>query len=117
MIPLWIRVKPIEEEDADHVVGADYVRDDVAEVARGELKDVAIALGTDDQNLLDHRYHLKHDYSTERGGMSSPEAPEALRAAQQELLKTADQITDPSLRTSFLNIPLHRQILTELARA
>jgi hypothetical protein len=51
------------------------------------------------------------------GVVSSPEAPEALRAAQQELLKTADQITDPSLRTSFLNIPLHRQILTELARA
>jgi hypothetical protein len=24
---------------------------------RGELKDVAIALGTDDQSLLDHRYH------------------------------------------------------------
>jgi tetratricopeptide (TPR) repeat protein len=49
--------------------------------------------------------------------LNRPEAPEALRAAQQELLKTADQITDPSLRTSFLNIPLHRQILTELARA
>jgi tetratricopeptide (TPR) repeat protein len=49
--------------------------------------------------------------------LNRPQAPEALRAAQQELLKTADQITDPSLRTSFLNIPLHRQILTELARA
>jgi predicted ATPase/DNA-binding SARP family transcriptional activator len=49
--------------------------------------------------------------------LQRPEALEALRAAQQELLKTADQITDPSLRTSFLNIPLHRQILTEIARA
>jgi DNA-binding SARP family transcriptional activator len=49
--------------------------------------------------------------------LNRPQAPEALRAAQQELLKTADQITDPSLRTSFLDIPLHRQILTELARA
>jgi tetratricopeptide (TPR) repeat protein len=49
--------------------------------------------------------------------LNRPQALEALRAAQQELLKTADQITDPSLRTSFLNIPLHRQILTELARA
>jgi predicted ATPase/DNA-binding SARP family transcriptional activator len=49
--------------------------------------------------------------------LARPEAFEALRAAYDELLKTADQITDPSLRTSFLNIPLHRQILTELARA
>jgi hypothetical protein len=49
--------------------------------------------------------------------LNRPQAPEALRAAYDELLKTADQITDPSLRTSFLNIPLHRQILTELARA
>jgi hypothetical protein len=56
-IPLWIRVKPIEKENTDHVVGADYVRDDVAQVTRGELKDVAIALGTDDKSLLDHRYH------------------------------------------------------------
>jgi hypothetical protein len=51
--------KPIEEENTDHVVGADYVRDDVAQILWGELEDVAIALGTDDQSLLDHVYHPK----------------------------------------------------------
>ena len=49
--------------------------------------------------------------------LNRPEALEVLRAAQQELLRTANQITDPSLRTSFLEIPLHREILAESSRA
>jgi tetratricopeptide (TPR) repeat protein len=44
--------------------------------------------------------------------LNSPEAPDALRKAYGELQKTANQITDESLRASFLSIPLHREILT-----
>lgn len=43
--------------------------------------------------------------------LGRPEAQDALRKAHDELQKTAQQITDESLRTSFLNIPLHREIL------
>lgn len=42
--------------------------------------------------------------------LGHPEATDALHAAYDELLKTAKRITDDSLRTSFLNIPLHREI-------
>ncbi len=49
--------------------------------------------------------------------LNCPEALEALRAAQQELLRTANQITDPSLRKSFLESPLHREILAEISRS
>jgi tetratricopeptide (TPR) repeat protein len=44
--------------------------------------------------------------------LNHPEAPHALRKAYDELQRTANQITDDSLRTSFLNIPLHREILS-----
>ncbi len=45
--------------------------------------------------------------------LHDPNAFEALRQAYEELQKIAHQITDPSLRQSFLAIPLHRQILSE----
>ena len=38
-------------------------------------------------------------------------ARDALNRAHEELRKTAEHITDPELRSSFLEIPLHRQIL------
>ncbi len=41
-----------------------------------------------------------------------PQAPDALRKAYDELQKTAKQITDKPLQNSFLNIPLHREILS-----
>ncbi len=44
--------------------------------------------------------------------LGRPEAADALHTAHSELLKTANQITDPSLRQSFLAIPLHREILS-----
>ncbi|MFN4218988.1 MAG: ATP-binding protein [Candidatus Bipolaricaulia bacterium] len=42
--------------------------------------------------------------------LNRPEAVDALQTAYSELQKTANRITDDSLRHSFLNIPLHRQI-------
>lgn len=49
--------------------------------------------------------------------LSHPEALDALHAAVDELQKTAAQVTDPSLRSSFLNIPIYREILTESLNA
>lgn len=49
--------------------------------------------------------------------LGRPEAADALRAAQAELLKTANHITDDSLRQSFLEIPLHRQIAAEYRKS
>jgi DNA-binding SARP family transcriptional activator len=45
------------------------------------------------------------------------EARGFLHQAYTKLQQLADKFTDDHLRASFLNIPLHRQILTELARA
>ena len=50
-----------------------------------------------------YRYRALH-------ALGRPEAADALRAAQAELLKTAHHITDDSLRQSFFALPLHRQI-------
>lgn len=44
--------------------------------------------------------------------LNHPQAPDALRKAYDELQRTANQITDESLRASFLNIPLHREVLS-----
>ena len=64
--------------------------------------------------LLIRAHYLK--YRALRA-LHRPEAADALRAAQTELLKTANQITDESLRTSFLAIPLHRHILSEIPQS
>jgi len=61
--------------------------------------------------LLIRAHYLKHRALR---ALNRPEAADALRAAQTELLKTANQITDESLRSSFLEIPLHREILSAI---
>jgi len=61
--------------------------------------------------LLIRAHYLKH---RALHALNRPEAADALRSAQAELLKTANQIADESLRTSFLDIPLHRQILSAI---
>ncbi len=55
---------------------------------------------------------IRAHYLTYRAlhALGHPQAAHALHAAHSELLKTANLITDPSLRHSFLEIPLHRQI-------
>ncbi len=57
---------------------------------------------------------IRAHYLTYRAlrALNRPEAQDALQATQTELLKTAHQITDESLRASFFNIPQHRDILT-----
>lgn len=43
--------------------------------------------------------------------LNSPQALPALETARTLLLQVADKLTDPALRHSFLNIPLHHEIL------
>jgi predicted ATPase/DNA-binding SARP family transcriptional activator len=56
--------------------------------------------------------HAYYQHYRALQALNHPEAPHALRKAYDELQRTANQITDDFLRTSFLNIPLHREILS-----
>jgi tetratricopeptide (TPR) repeat protein len=95
-------------------------------IARVILAEILLALG-DTAGAAEHCHQALTDLSAWGGelviqahyqhhrvlkALNRPEAQEALRKAYEELQQTADQITDQSLRTSFLNIPLHREILS-----
>ncbi|MCS6937035.1 MAG: tetratricopeptide repeat protein [Candidatus Bipolaricaulota bacterium] len=44
--------------------------------------------------------------------LHSPQALQALETTQALVRQVADKLTDPALRQSFLNLPLHQEILT-----
>ncbi len=88
---------------------------EMGEQAHAALEATQQALALSEQHGWSGELVIRAHYLQYRAlaALHYPHAPEALRRAYQELQKTAQQITDNSLRASFLSIPLHRQILQE----